>query len=244
MRNQLYSSLFCCLAILLLGSCSANYVTPGSGVSVMEIADENIKELFEREPANSFPARLAVARIQDQGYVSKTTEGYGSGRYSIITTRDIETDDDFKILQELPFVTAVAPITRILAPPNANTIKDLRVPAARLKADMLLVYSVDTTFNIEGTSLGPLSLISLGFIPNKKAFVTSTVSGALIDVRTGYIYGTAEATKKEQQRATVWSTEQAIDNSRIVAEKKSFNQFITEFKQLWKNVTEQHVNES
>lgn len=90
MKNHLFSILLFCLALPLLVGCS-NYVTPGGGVSIMEIPDEDIKELFEREPSSSFPARLAVARIQDkgyasktnEGYASKTNEGYGSGRYSI-----------------------------------------------------------------------------------------------------------------------------------------------------------------
>ncbi len=209
---------------------------------IAEIADEDIKELFEREPASPFPARLAVVRVQDSGYVSKTNHGYGSGRYTIVTTRDIESDEDFKVIQELPMISSVAPLSRLLVPGNASTLKDLRVPAAKLKADMLLLYSVDTIFNVEGTPLGPLSLISLGFIPNKKAFVTSTVSGAIIDVRTGYIYGTSEATAREEQRASMWSAEDAIDASRVKAEHQAFQSFISEFKRLWKNVSEQYVS--
>ena len=129
----------------------------------------------------------------------------------------------------------------MLVPANANTIKDLRVPAARLHADLVLVYSVDTTFTIDGKALGPLSTVSLGLIPNKKAHVTATVAGVLVDVRTGYIYGTTEATDLQQQRATIWSTEQAIDTARLKAEKNAFNAFVGEFENLWNGVLAAHA---
>lgn len=241
MKSFLCLIFVCLLPCSLFTGCAVQYTTPAGGVSVAEITDVDIKEFYEKEPASAFPARLAIVRIQESGYKSRTNQGYGSGRYTIVTTRDIESDNDFQSIQELPMVSAIAPLSRLLVPRNANTLKDLRIPAARLKADLLLLYSVDTTFYIEGTPLGPLSLISLGFIPNKKAFVTSTVSGALIDVRTGYIYGTSEATEKEEQRATVWSTKDAIDSSRIKAETKAFQSFIIDFKSLWKSVVEKYA---
>lgn len=241
MKTRLIFLMLLILTTAILTGCATHYTTPAGGVSIAEIADEDIEALFKREPASPFPARLAVVRVQDSGYVTKTSTGYGSGRYTIVTTRDIETDEDFQKIQELPMIAAIAPLSRLLVPANASTMKDLRIPAAKLKADMLLLYSVDTSFNVEGTSLGPLSLVSLGFIPNKKAFVTSTVSGALIDVRTGFIYGTTEATEKEEQRASMWSTEAAIDASRIRAEHRAFQSFLDEFRRLWKNVSEEHV---
>jgi hypothetical protein len=242
MKTSLILLMSLCIVSGLMTGCSTHYTTPAGGVSVAELADEDIEELYKREPASPFPARLAVVRVQDSGYTSKTSHGYGSGRYTIVTTRDIESDEDFKLIQELPMIVSVAPLSRLLVPVNANTLKDLRIPAARLKADLLLLYSVDTKFNVEGTPLGPLSLISLGFLPNKKAFVTSTVSGALIDVRTGYIYGTSEATETEEQRASMWSTEDAIDAARIRAERQAFLSFSSEFKRLWKNISEQYTN--
>ena len=45
----------------------------------------------------------------------------------------------------------------------------------------------------DGVSLGPLTLISLGLLPNKQAHVTATVAGVLIDVRTGYVDGENES---------------------------------------------------
>jgi len=225
----------------VLGGCSSSYITPAGGVSVTQISDVSIEELFKREPSSPFPARLAIVRIQDKSYSTGTNSGYGSGAYTVVTARDIESEEDFLALSKLKNVSAVAPLSRLLIPQNADNLKDLRMAAAKLKTDLLLVYSVDTAFNVEGTPLGPLSLISLGFIPNKKAFVSATVSGALIDVRSGYIYGTTEATEKESQLATIWSTREAIDESRVISERKAFKSFLKKYEALWVEIERQYA---
>ena len=230
------------VACFVITGCATHYTTPSAGVSYADIADEDLRAYYEREPASPFPANIAIVRVQDSGYMTRTARGYGHGRYTTVTTRDIERDEDYERIVSLPLVRDVAPIGRMLMPPDASTIKDLRTPAAKLRADLLLVYSVDTTFSVEGKSLGPLTMVSLGMIRNKKAHVTATVAGVLVDVRTGFIYGTTEATAVEEQRASVWSTEQAIDTSRMRAEEKAFGDFVDEFTRLWKGVVDVHAS--
>lgn len=233
------------IALLTLGAlasgCANRYVTPAGGVPMAELADEDLQSFYAREPASPFPANLAVVRVQDGGYVTRTSEGYGHGRYSVVTTRDIESDEAFAEVASLPLVSGVAAVGRILLPPDTNTLRDLRTPAAKLRADLLLVYSVDTTFTVGGRSFGPVTMISLGLIPDKNAHVTATVAGALIDVRTGFIYGTAEATAREEQRANAWSTGAAVDTARMRAEEQAFDSFVDEFRGLWSNVLEVHA---
>jgi hypothetical protein len=232
------------LAFALTGC--AHYVTPGAGANIGNLAsaDGDIAERMKREPAASFPVRLAVARIQASGYSTYNSQCYGAGQYCVVTTRDIETEQDFDRLSGLPMVAGVAPISRILLPDKLASIKDIRLAAASLKADMALVYSIDTRFTVESTDIGPLAVISLGFLPNKNARVTSTASAALFDVRTGFVYGATEATATESQRATMWSTEAAIDSSRMKAEADAFQQLLGEFESLWKGVVETHAQTS
>ena len=218
---------------LALGGCAAHYTTPHGGTNFAELASPDVQSYYRSKPASPFPANVAIVRVQDYGY--------GKDRYRTITTRDIEDDAHYETLAQLPLVRGIAPLGRMLVPANAATIRDLRAPAAMLHADLLLVYSVDTVFTVEGKSLGPLSMISLGLIPNKKAHVTTTVAGVLVDVRSGYIYGTTEATAKEEQRATIWSTERAIESSRMRAEQAAFDDFVGEFGNLWKGVVDVHA---
>jgi len=219
----------------------ATYTTPAGGVNIPSLGDGDIAELMAVEPAASFPARIAVARVQSPGYSSRTNDSYGTGRYSVVTTRDIEDEADFKQLLDMDQVAGVAPIGRLLLPEQLNTIKDLRLSAARLKADMLLIYSIDTAFHIEGKALGPLTAITLGFLPSKQAFVSSTTSGLLVDVRTGYVYGIAEATERSEQRTTIWDSADAVDRARTNSEAASFKHFISEVDTLWSDTLRQYV---
>lgn len=229
-------------AALILSGCGT-YQTPGAGVDLGDLAkaDWDIAERMKAEPAARFPARLAVARVQATGYYTRNTQCYGKGQFCIVTTRDVESEQDFEKIGRLPQMAAIAPMSRLLVPTELGSMKDLRLGAATLKTDLLLVYSIDTRFRVESTEIGPLGLISLGFLPNKKANVHSTASAALFDVRTGFVYGTAEATANEQQRATTWSSEDAVERSRIKAESEAFKGLVLEVEKLWRGVLQQHA---
>ena len=232
------------LCLLVAASGCATYTTPGAGVSVGNLskADTDIAELFNRQPAALFPARLAVARIQASGYYSRSNGNcYGTGQYCVLTTRDIETEKDFERLSNTPMVSGVAMMSRVILPAKLESTKELRLAAASLKTDLLLVYSVDTGFHIENTDVGPLAMLSLGFLPTKKARVTSTASAAIYDVRTGFLYGVAEATASEEQRGTFWSSSEAVDNARVKAEAEAFKKLVGELEALSVNVVRQHA---
>jgi len=232
----------CALASLILAGC-ATYRTPGAGVNLGEFSrgEADIAEVMKREPAASFPASIAIARVEAPGYTTRGASCFGKGHLCLVTAREVETDADFERLTALPQVAALAPMSRMLIPGELNTMKDLRLGAASLKADLLLVYSIDTRFNVESTDMGPLALVSLGFLPNKKARVNATASAALIDVRTGFVYGVAESTATEEQRSSVWSTESAIDNSRLKAERGAFQGLLGEYDKLWRGVVRDHA---
>lgn len=241
--QRLAGSVICLFLAATLGACSSNYITPESGVSLASITDDDIQEAFAREAISPFPAHLAMARIQGTSY-GRPRHGYSQeGGFTVITTQEFE-EADFQALGKLPMISGVAPLSRLLLPATTTSLQDLRQPAAQLKADLLLVYTIDSTFFVDDTPLGPLSLVSLGFIPNHKAHVTSTLSALLVDVRTGFIYGSAEATAKQEQRSSMWSTESAIEAARNRAETEALHQFVGEFQTFWKGVVEQHARKS
>ena len=94
------------LTALALASGCVSYKTPGGAVQISDLADASINELLAKEPAAQFPARLSVARIQASGYQSLGSSSYGAGRYSVVTTRDVETEEDLARLNSLPGVSA------------------------------------------------------------------------------------------------------------------------------------------
>ena len=232
--------------VLFLSGCSS-YVTPGAGVNLGRLAnagltDDDIRKVLEVKPVSPFPVHIAVVRIQASGYYSYGNCSYGEGNYSVVTTRDIEGDEDFEKLERLPMITSVATMSQILLPPVLNTDKELRMAAAKLHADILVVYTINTSFRIKDHEIGPLGVITLGTLPNQEAMVTSTASCAIYDVRTGYTYGVAESTAYERQLASVWSSAKAIDESRIKAEKEAFLQMLDEFATAWKGIVEQYAS--
>src|SRR3954463_12780302 len=84
------------LASSLLTGCSS-YVTPGRGADMAafgvrkdENTDASIVQALGKQPLAQFPTGVAVARVQSPGYASHSAQGWGAGRYSIVTTRDVE----------------------------------------------------------------------------------------------------------------------------------------------------------
>ncbi|WP_339074950.1 hypothetical protein [Teredinibacter turnerae] len=125
-----------------------------------------------------------------------------------------------------------------------DSIKSLRESAARLKADVLLIYTFDTSFHVGGQSYVPLSAISLVFLKNKEVTVTTTVSAALFDVRTESLFCLSEATAKESNNSSVWSTSAEVDDMRVSTEKLAFEQLIPEVEKTWSAILKQYASAS
>lgn len=230
---------FSVLFLLLLSSC-ASYTTPGGGVQLSSLSDKDINEIMAQKPAAQFPVNLAIARIQAPGYKNYHLASFGTGRYSVVTTREVESEDDFNKIAALPGIRAIVPLNKILLPTRLDSIKALRQAAARLKTDILLIYSFDTSFHAGEQSFAPLNTILLGFLKNKKVTVTTTVSAAFFDVRTEYLFGIAEATAIESKSASVWSTDSAVDDLRRSTEQVAFKKLIPEIKKTWTGIVNQY----
>ena len=224
----------------MLSSCTS-YVTPGGAVNLNAINDFSIKDSFATKAAAKFPAHVAMVRIQSSGYSSYTSRSYGYGKYSIVTSREIEDDDMMKKLLELPQLKGVATLNRLMIPDRLDTVKDVRRAVAPLHADMLFLYTVDTDFYVKDRSIAPLTTLSLGFFPDDKAYITSTASAVLYDVRTGHVYGLAEATEKSEHRTNVWSKKRVIDKARLTTEKAVFKKLVENFCLTWPKVLESYA---
>ena len=234
------------VVILFLEAASTgchHYVTPGAGVSLDTLVnvDEDIAERLKRSPASPFPARMAVVRVQAPNYRSYRSEGYGHGTYSVVTTREIERDEHFDRIAHLPQVSGLAALNLLVIPSELKSDKELRLAAASVKADLLLLYSINTVFRVDGLELGPLQVIALGTLPSNEAKVTATASAAIMDVRTGYIYGLAESTAQASELASAWIMEHVVDHSRLKAETESFEKLLGEVEKTWAGVVQQYA---
>lgn len=237
--------LFSAMLMALATSCSLKYVTPGSDVKISTLADEDISKLLSNKPTSDFPVNIAIARVQHSNYTSysyenkemKTEPGQ---KFSLILTRDAGEDEAFKKLSELNGVKQAAPFNRLLLPYNYKSIKDLRLAAAKMKANMLLVYTFDTEFKIGTRNYGPQNVFSLGYLKNKDVKVVTTASMALFDVQTEYLYGLAEATADENKKSNAWKKQEEVDNLRTATEKKAFEKLVGEIEQMWPGVVKEY----
>jgi hypothetical protein len=219
---------------LSLVGCMA-YRTPGGGADMKLFADRDIQEILDRKPSAPLPANLAVARVQQSGYHSHTNDGFGHGDFSLVTVRDVERQEDFDRIAALPQIHAIAPLNRLLVGERLYSDEPLRQAAASLHTDVLLLYTLDTKFYVNDY-LKPLSVFTLGLSPNQMAFVTTTASAVLLDVRTGYVYGACETTSRKKSLASAWTSDDAIDQTRLKTERESFEDLLGEFEGLWKGV--------
>lgn len=227
-------------SLLLLACGCAHYRTPGGSVSIPAITDSGIAEALARQPAAQFPAHIVVARVQATGYGSVTDEGSGIGQYSVVTKRDIETDEDFTQLASLPGIAGVGALNRILLPVNLRSAKELRQAAAQLHGDIVLLYTVDTKFHTESKMVAPLQLVSLGMFASEKSRIVTTCSAAFVDVRTGYVYGVAEGTAIDTRRSSIWTTEAAIDAARLKTEREAFTGALKEIAKAWTSINTEY----
>lgn len=226
------------LALIVCATGCASYTTPGGGADLTGITDYDIKEAFRREPAAHFPARIALVRVQATGYSNRYahTYGYGDGRFSVVTARDVETDADFQKLADMPQVAGLAPLNRLVIPARLESLDDLRQAAAPMRTDVLLVYTLDTSFRVEGKDIAPLRAFSLGVLSSDDTSVDTTASAAIIDVRTGYIYGLAEATAHRQKDTNAWNSDNVVDRFRQETEAEAFGKLVNEVTQLWAQI--------
>ena len=229
-------------SVLLLASVygCAHYRTPGGGVSIPAITDSTVAEALSREPAARFPANIVVARVQASGYESASGRGYGTGRYSVLTTRDIETEEDFAQLASLPGVAGVGPLNRLLLPPDLLSTKELREAAAQLRGDIVLLYTIDTQFHTQHKLIAPLQVVTLGIFASDKSRIVTTCAAALIDVRTGFVYGVAEGTATDTRRSSAWNTEDALDTARLKTERDAFSAALKEVAKTWSAINAEY----
>lgn len=220
----------------------AHYTVPGRaadmqafGAKRLEGSDPSIVEAQARQPLAHFPTAVAAVRVQAPGYRSESAVGWGQGRYCIITTRDVEKESQIERLAKMPLVNGLVPINRLLLPQQLNSDLELRQAAAALHADVLLVYTLDTTFEVED-KLGPLTTLTLGLSPTENASAVCTASAVLLDTHNGFVYGVAEATDKSSQIASAWTSGAAVDDTRKRTEAAAFDKLVGELEKTWGGV--------
>ena len=239
--SALVVALFAC-------GCAGSYVTPSRGAPMSAFGlesglieqrdnqtDFSISRRLDLKPLVRFPSSVAMVRVQAPYYVSASTRGYGRGAYSVVFAREVEKEEHFEKIVRLSRIDDVAMLNRMVIPSDLQSDRELREAAASLHADLLLLYTLDTTFHTDDAFV-PLTVFTLGLFPSQNARVVTTASAALMDTRNGYIYCVVEATKKTNQIANAWTSSQAVEDSRRRAESAAFDVMVDRFVSAWPTV--------
>lgn len=226
--------------MLLLASC-ASYTTPGGSANISALATPDVAALLAVKPVATAPARVAVAQLQQAGYRNYQQQGYGQGAFSLVMERDAAAERVLQQLARLDGVAAVAPINRLLLPAQLDSIAALRQAAARVQANVLLVYTFDTRFQTGQQQLPLLNTILLGALNNQPLTVRSNVSAVVFDVQTEYVYGLAEANVQTHGSSNLWQTDSEVDKLRQDAEQQALVALMTQLQTQWSQIQSQLV---
>jgi len=229
---------------LLATGCQTSYRTPGGPAPIGEMTAPSIAEKLRVRPESPIPATLALVRVQGGGYYSSSTAGVRRGGVSIVSASDLEVPADAERLAQWPDVVASTRLAAIIVPEPRDSGPDaamlaIREGAATLHADIVALYTVDTAFRVDDFSPGALGLVTLGLAPTKTAVVNATASMAFVDVRTGFVYGTAEASSRDDQLANSWTDTDAVDQCRRRVEREAFAALLSEAERAWQGIASQ-----
>lgn len=237
------------VAVLAATTGCVKYKTPGAAADLASIGlgpderamstDNGLRSLLDRKPTATFPASIAVTRIQSPGYRSHTGQSWGRGNYSVVMVRDVETDEHFDRIAALDGIASLGTINRLLLRHSLESSYELREAAAQLHADMLLIYTFDTAFTADDHA-EPLTIVTLGLFPAMNVRLHTTATAVLMDTRNGYIYGLCETSAHRSQLANAWTSDLAIDESRRKTEAEAFDKLVGEFEQLWPQIVAEY----
>jgi hypothetical protein len=227
---------------ILISGC-ASYIPPGAKADLQAFAPPDIQAGFAAKPTNPFPASIAVVRVQSptySNYYLRQNGGiYGSGRYSVILAKEAREDSQLERVAKLQQVAGLVSINRMLLPERLEGDKEIRSAASRLQADLVFLYTFDTSFLNTDLST-PLTVITLGLSPTRKISVVTTCSALLMDTRTGYIYSAYEATERKQTLSTSWGSRDAADEVRRDNEQEAFKKLVDGLTASWPKLVERY----
>jgi len=169
------------------------------GASI-ETTDDAIKAVLELKPQLTFPFRLGVYFLERPRY-----RRYGDGLQWEGKEKNLAWLEE---LRQEGMLAEVIPITSLTftgaekyAAPDAPSLKDIRLAAARHHADAVLIIdyepAVDRYNNISAWLY--LTIVAGFLIPGTHSDALVMVNGALWDVRSEYLYLTVEVEGEAQK---------------------------------------------
>ncbi|MDG0965611.1 MAG: hypothetical protein P8O23_11145 [Opitutales bacterium] len=218
------------------------YISDYSEVEVKEAnktsTDKEVKLVAEIEPSLRFPARIGLVKIYN-------------GKITNLSPEEVESW--IKVKEEMgekfgDFIPVSSMIAEMVySSQNRNTkrhgnpveiFRKVRLGAARQHLDYVLVYEVlsSTKTTKLASSIANWTIIGGYLIPSRQIKTTGHANALLLDVKTGYPYGTATATLNANE-ISAWFNNR--DKARNLADKNQMStviKLIPEVQQMMKKL--------
>jgi hypothetical protein len=216
--------------VLSLTGCQSYVNSPravaGRAESAKAFSDPLIARAFNAKPAIRFPARIALAPQCPQSQQQ---------------LRNLDAEGKLDRLKKLPNVAGIAPVSPLVMSGNDDRNRAnlyAREAAAKLHTDAILILQVDTHIS-DGKLFAPLTPLSLGLLPNNRAAVICTALAALVDTRTGYVYGTLERSAGKSCLTNSWD-DFTQDRTKDRAAREAMLKLFSEIPDFWRGVVQAH----
>lgn len=227
------------ILVLLCSGCSA-YLTPGGPASLSEISKADGELVLAQQPSPRFPVRLEMVRLQAPAYKSFSASGLGGGRFSVLGSHELLGESSLRSIAQWPLVAEAEPLDASLLPDRLQSLDDLRLAAAKHQTDVLMIYTLDTGFQIKGERYAAAADLALGTAPDPQASVSSTASAMFIDVRTGYSYGAVQSVASLSDLASSWRDARSLDGKRLQVERQAFEGLLGEAQRSWSGIAKRY----
>ncbi len=183
----------------------SRYPTPMGGGS--SSIDEEVKDVANIEPTLRFPARIGLAKLFNGRIVNLSVE-------EVEAWDNLRTDLGSDFGEFLPVSALIAEsVYKAPANPAASfapqeIFRKIRLGAARQHLDVVLIYEVfsKTKSTTLASSVADWTIIGAYFIPSKSIQTTGYANCLLMDIRTGYPYGTASATLNDKELSATFTS--------------------------------------
>lgn len=223
--------LFLAIAAVFPTGCASHINSPAvrSALEAKRAAfsDPLLARAYHAQPTMRFPATIAVAT-----QASETREHL----------RSLSARGRLDTLKSLPQLANFITLSSLLYNPRTTETKPdlvMREAAARMHADAVLIVAVETQAT-DGKIIAPLTELSLGLFPNKRYELVSTALAALVDTRTGYVYGALEESRARSGLTMAWGSDDVMKRARAAAERDALDKLVAEFPAFWRGVVQNH----
>ena len=221
-------------AALTFSGCAAKYINSPAVARAREakraeFSDPLIARATNAKPTMQFPATIAIA-ANDQ-----------TVREHIRALSALGKLDGLDSLPQLARTVIVSPVVVGDTDQEHRISADLRLreAAAKLHADAVLIIANESQLT-DGSVVAPLTALSLGLFPNKRYELISTAFTALVDTRTGYIYGTNEKSRARTGLTMSWGSDDVIHRARSKAEREAMEKLFADFPAFWRGIVAAH----